>query len=58
VALPLRRFSGISFRLPDGRSAEFILYNPGPALVPNRRYAVTVGRWSRVLVAPPRDLGD
>lgn len=45
------RFSGVSFRLPDGRSAEFIL--AGPPIEAGRKYAVTIGRWSRVLVEPP-----
>jgi len=53
VALQSRR-SGYSLRLPDGRFAEFPLFNPGPKLEPGRRYGVTVGRWSRVIVEPPR----
>jgi hypothetical protein len=52
VALRSRR-SGVSFRLPNGRSAEFLLYNPWSRLVPDATYEVTIGRHSHVLVAPP-----
>lgn len=53
VALRDRRM-GYSLRLPDGHFAEFILFNPWGALVPEARYGVTIGRYSRVLVQPPR----
>jgi hypothetical protein len=52
VALPSRR-AGYSLRLPDGRFAEFIFHNPWAALRAHRRYAVVLGRYSRVIVAPP-----
>jgi hypothetical protein len=45
--------SGLSFRLPDGRFAEFVLFNPWQPLVAGRRYTVVIGRWSRVVLAPP-----
>jgi hypothetical protein len=45
---------GYSLRLPDGHFAEFPLFNPGTALVPGQKYALVVGRWSRVIVEPPR----
>ncbi|MBK7859071.1 MAG: hypothetical protein IPJ65_10725 [Archangiaceae bacterium] len=55
VALqPRRRRWGTSFRLPNGRAAEFVLYNPYPPLVPDAKYGVTIGRYSRVLVQAPR----
>jgi hypothetical protein len=53
-AVALRsRAAGFSLRLPDGHYAEFILFNPWQALVPERHYRVTIGRRSRVLVARP-----
>ena len=52
-ALRSRR-GGVSFRLSDGRSAEFLLYNPWEALVPEQQYALVVGRYSRVLVERPK----
>jgi hypothetical protein len=52
VALRSRR-SGYSLQLPSGRFVEFILWNPWQPLVPGRRYTVTFGRVSGVLVAPP-----
>ncbi len=56
VALQSRR-SGYSLKLPDGHFAEFPLFNPYPALEPGRRYGLTLGRWSRVIVEPPRPEG-
>jgi hypothetical protein len=53
VALASRR-SGYSLQLPDGRFAEFVLFNPWEPLVPGRHYTVVMGRWSRVVVSPPR----
>jgi len=52
VALQSRR-AGYSLRLPDGSFVELILWNPWQPLVPGRRYTVTFGRHSRVLVRPP-----
>jgi hypothetical protein len=52
VALASRR-SGYSLRLPDGHFVEFILWNPWQPLVPGRRYTVTFGRHSKVLVRAP-----
>ena len=52
-ALRSRR-SGVSFRLPDGRSAEFLLYNPWEPLKPGQKYDLVIGRCSRVLVEAPR----
>jgi hypothetical protein len=46
--------SGLSFRLPDGGFAEFVLYNPWQPLAAGRRYTLVIGRWSRVVLAPPR----
>ncbi len=58
VALPPQRLSGVSFRVAGDRPAEFLLYNPWAPLEVGARYAVIVGRWSRVLVEPPvRDTG-
>lgn len=55
VALaPKRRRWGVSFRLPDGRAAEFILFNQWEPLEAHATYTVVVGRWSRVLVEAPR----
>jgi len=51
-ALESRR-AGHSLRLPDGRFVEFILWNPWQPLVPGRRYTVTFGRHSKVLVRAP-----
>lgn len=57
VALDAKeRRIGYSLRLPDGRMAEFPLFNPGAALVPGQRYQVVVGRYSNVIVEPPRAL--
>jgi hypothetical protein len=56
VALRSRR-SGYSLQLPDGHFAEFPLFNPGSRLEPGHRYRVTVGRYSRVIVEPPRPEG-
>lgn len=53
VALASRR-AGYSLRLPDGHFVEFILHNPWQPLRADARYTVTYGRFSRVLVAPPR----
>jgi hypothetical protein len=53
VALRSRRM-GYSLKLPDGHFAEFILFNPWGALVAEQRYAVTIGRYSRVVVQAPR----
>jgi hypothetical protein len=53
IALASRR-NGNSLKLPDGRFAEFILHNPWSALTPHARYTLTIGRWSRVIVEPPR----
>lgn len=52
VALHSRR-AGYSLQLPDGRFVEFILWNPWQPIHPGRRYTVTFGRRSRVLVRPP-----
>lgn len=52
VALQSRR-SGYSLRLPDGCFVEFILWNPWQPLVPGRRYTVTFGHHSKVLVRAP-----
>jgi hypothetical protein len=57
VALRSRR-AGYSLRLPDGRFAEFILHNPWSPLEPNATYSVTVGRYSRVIVARPEAAND
>ena len=51
-----QRRIGYSVRLPDGRMAEFPLFNPGTALVPGQRYQVVVGRYSNVIVEPPKAL--
>jgi hypothetical protein len=57
VALDAKgRRIGYSVKLPDGRFAEFPLFNPYPALTPGKSYAVVVGRWSNVIVEPPRAL--
>ena len=50
------RRTGYSVKLPDGRFAEFPLFNPYPALSPGKSYAVVVGRWSNVIVEPPKAL--
>lgn len=53
VALASRR-NGHSLKLPDGRFAEYVLWNPWQkTLVPHAAYAVVIGRFSRVLVEPP-----
>jgi len=52
VALQSRR-AGYSLQLPDGSFVEFILWNPWGPLQPGRRYTVTFGRHSKVLVRPP-----
>jgi hypothetical protein len=52
VALQSRR-AGYSLQLEDGSFVEFILWNPWKPLVPGRRYTVTYGRHSKVLVRPP-----
>lgn len=52
VALQSRRW-GNSLQLPGGGFAEFILWNPWKALAPGRRYTVTYGRHSKVLVREP-----
>ena len=49
------RRSGVSFQLPDGHYAEFVLHNPWGAPRQDRTYTVTVGRHSGVLVAPPEE---
>jgi len=54
VALKSRR-AGCSLRLPSGRFVEYILHNPWQRLTPGARYTVTYGKYSRVLVAPPRE---
>ncbi|HEY8211707.1 MAG TPA: hypothetical protein VIG99_29695 [Myxococcaceae bacterium] len=51
-ALESRRW-GYSLQLPDGSFVEFILWNPWRPLVPGRRYTVTYGRHSKVLVREP-----
>jgi len=51
-ALPSRR-AGWSLQLPDGRFAEYVLWNPWGDLVAGKRYTVTIGARSRVLVAEP-----
>jgi hypothetical protein len=57
VALtPKGRRTGYSVKLPNGRFAEFPLFNPYPALVPGKAYTVVVGRWSNVIVEPPNPL--
>ena len=56
VPLPTRR-SGISMRLPNGRPAEYIFHNPWKQLQQGHRYTVTLGRFSRVMVAEPVDEG-
>lgn len=53
VALQSRR-AGHSLQLPDGSFVEFILWNPWQPLVPGRRYTVTFGQHSKVLVRPPQ----
>lgn len=52
VALRSRR-SGLSFSLPGGRFAEFLLWNTFAPLVPDATYTLVVARRSRVIVAPP-----
>ncbi len=47
------RAAGHSLRTPEGKYAEFILWNPWRPLTPGARYTVTIGRFSRVLVSPP-----
>ena len=47
------RAAGHSLRTPEGRYAEFILWNPWRPLAPGGRYTVMVGRFSRVIVSPP-----
>lgn len=57
VALKPRGLSGVSFRVPGSRPAEFLLYNPWQPLETGAPYSVVVGRWSRVIVEPPvRDM--
>ena len=51
-ALP-SRWAGHSLQLPSGRFVEFILWNPWQPLVAGRRYTVTFGQSSGVLVEPP-----
>lgn len=54
-AKPLKsRRAGYSLRLPSGRFVEYVLYNPWPALAPDATYTVVYGRFSGVMVAPPR----
>lgn len=53
IALEPARLSGVSFRVAGERTAEFLLYNPWQPLETGARYAIVVGRWSRVLVEPP-----
>lgn len=54
--LPSRK-SGVSFRLPDGRTAEYLLVNNWAATQPDHRYTLTIGRFSHVIVAEPFDEG-
>lgn len=54
--LPSRR-GGISFRLADGGSAEYLLVNQWKPPQLDRRYGLTLGRFSHVIVAEPRDEG-
>jgi hypothetical protein len=56
VALKSRR-AGYSLELPSGRFVEYILHNPWQRLTPGKRYTVTYGKYSRVLVAPPVEEG-
>ncbi|MBE2249584.1 MAG: hypothetical protein IAE78_08535 [Myxococcus sp.] len=56
VALPSRR-SGLSFKLPDGRFGEFLLWNTWSALEPGATYTLVLARRSRAQVAAPRRVG-
>jgi hypothetical protein len=53
IALASRQ-SGLSFKLPDGHFAEFVLTNPWESVTPLKRYTLTIGLWSRVVVEPPQ----
>lgn len=53
VALHSRK-SGLSFRLPNGRFGEFLLWNSWDALVPGATYSLVLGRRSHVIVERPR----
>lgn len=56
TALPSRK-SGISFRLKGGGSAEYLLVNAWEPAQQGRRYGLTIGRFSHVILEPPRDEG-
>jgi hypothetical protein len=55
-ALPSRK-SGISFRLTDGGTAEYLLVNQWKPTELNRKYGLTIGRFSHVIIEEPRDEG-
>lgn len=52
VALASRR-AGWSLQTADSRFVEYVLWNPWGPLQPGHSYAVTYGRYSRVLVSEP-----
>lgn len=54
----LQRRSGLSARLPSGRTAEYLLFRVGPALVDGARYRIVIGRRSGVMVEAPVRLTD
>ena len=54
--LPSRR-AGISFRLADGGTAEYLLVNQWKPTEKDRKYGLTIGRWSHVIIEEPRDEG-
>ncbi len=54
----IQRRSGLSARLPSGRTAEYLLFRVGPPLVDGARYRIVIGRRSGVMVAWPVRLTD
>jgi hypothetical protein len=54
--LPSRR-SGISFKLADGGTAEYLLVNTWAPTAKDRKYGLTIGRYSHVIIEEPRDEG-
>lgn len=56
TALPSRK-SGVSFRLEGGGSAEYLLVNSWAPAQQGRRYGLTIGRYSHVILDAPRDEG-
>ena len=54
--LPSRK-SGISFRLADGGTAEYLLVNSWAPTQQGHSYGLTIGRFSHVIIEEPRDEG-